>query len=254
MPEQSSNFSFFFDGPRPVALASLNFPSSLRIVVLAPHPDDFEAIAITMRWFYVRGHRIDVAVLTTGASGVENGYRGAVSNAAKRDIRESEQRASCRLFGLPEDRLTFLRLIEDDTGHMVYTAANRECLTAFLLARQPDVAFLPQGNDTNPDHQRTAVFLREIAGTRREPLVGCFNRDPKTGAMRTDLITGFGEEDAAWKGGLLRCHDSQHQRNLNTRGHGFDERVLRVNRQIAAELGGAWPYAECFEVERLGGI
>ncbi len=241
-----------FAGERPRALSSLQFPVSLRIVVLAPHADDFDGIGVTMRWFNDRGHRIDIGVLTSGASGVEDGYRGAVTAEAKRDIREVEQRASCRFFGLPDDRLTFLRLAEDETGHLMPSSDNRDCLRAFFLARNPDLVFLPHGNDTNPDHQRTAAFVCEIASASAEPIVACFNRDPKTVSMRADLVAGFGEDDARWKAELLRCHGSQHERNLHTRGHGFDERILRVNRQIAAELGEAVPYAECFEVECLG--
>jgi len=66
--------------------------------------------------------------------------------------------------------------------------------------------------------------------------------------MEPDIFTRFGEEDARWKAGLLRCHQSQHQRNLNTRGFGLDERILRVNRDAAALLPGRQPYAEAFEI------
>jgi hypothetical protein len=45
---------------------------------------------------------------------------------------------------------------------------------------------------------------------------------------------------------------SQHQRNLNRRGCGFDERVLRINRQIAESLGLHGQYAEAFELENYG--
>jgi len=75
------------------------------------------------------------------------------------------------------------------------------------------------------------------------------NRDPKTIEMHTDLYMPFGQEEAEWKGELLRFHDSQHQRNLRTRGHGFDERILAVNREIARDLALAHEYAEAFEVE-----
>ena len=44
--------------------------------------------------------------------------------------------------------------------------------------------------------------------------------------MRYDFYTAFGPEEAEWKATLLRFHSSQHQRNLNTRGKGFDERIL----------------------------
>jgi hypothetical protein len=49
---------------------------------------------------------------------------------------------------------------------------------------------------------------------------------------------------------LLRLHRSQHQRNLNTRGQGFDERVLIVNRRTGRGLNAE--YAEAFELERYG--
>jgi len=237
----------------PTTVTNLRLPPAMRIAVLAPHPDDFDAIGVTLRWFQSRGHRLDVGVLTTGASGVEDVYRGAVAADVKRDIREAEQRTSCRFFGLPDNQVTFLRLLEDDTGHLAPCPANLERLRSFFEALAPQITFLPHGNDSNPDHQRTAAFFREIARACASPVVACFNRDPKTVAMRTDLFIGFDDNDARWKGELLRCHESQHQRNLNTRGYGFDERILRVNRRIAAELGGTWPYAESFEVECLGG-
>jgi hypothetical protein len=74
------------------------------------------------------------------------------------------------------------------------------------------------------------------------------NRDPKTLSCRVDACTRYGEEDARWKARPLRCHDSQQQRNLNTRGRRFDERILEHDRRNAAECGGA-PNAEVFEIE-----
>lgn len=82
--------------------------------------------------------------------------------------------------------------------------------------------------------------------------MGCLNQDAKTLQMRVDLYFEFGEADAAWKGKLLRFHRSQQERNLGTRGTGFDARVLRVNRKAAEALGSALPYAEVFELMRLG--
>jgi hypothetical protein len=70
--------------------------------------------------------------------------------------------------------------------------------------------------------------------------------------MRCDVYTPFGEDLAAWKGELLRFHRSQHQRNLNRRGAGFDERILAVDRQNAAICSADAPYAEAFEVECFG--
>ncbi len=238
----------FLGGPRPLLLHRLAIPAALRVAVLAPHPDDFDAIGVTLRRLRDNGNRIEVAVLTSGASGVEDGFRGAFIPAAKAAVREEEQRASCRWFGLPDDRLTFLYLAEDGDGHVKPDAANEARLRDYVVQARPDLVFLPHGNDTNADHQRVDAFFRKIVREARLPVVAFLNRDPKTLAMRTDLVTGFDDEAARWKGELLRFHQSQHQRNLNTRQKGFDERVLGVNRQIAEEQGGPWPYAESFEI------
>ena len=86
-----------FAGPRPLRLQQLQLPPELRVAVLAPHPDDFDAIAVTLRHLRDNGNRIAVAVATGGASGVEDGFRGAADDSAKARLREEEQRASCRL-------------------------------------------------------------------------------------------------------------------------------------------------------------
>ncbi len=74
-------------------------------------------------------------------------------------------------------------------------------------------------------------------------------RDPKTIGMRLDVAVPFGPEEAAWKSKLLLHHASQQARNVRLRGHGFDERILRVNRDTASAAGLKEPYAEGFEVE-----
>jgi LmbE family N-acetylglucosaminyl deacetylase len=241
-----------FRGTRPLFLHALGIPAGMSVAVLAPHPDDFDAIGITMRFFRDNGNRIDVAVLTSGGSGVEDGFGGAFTAAAKEALREGEQKASCRFFGLPENRLTFLHLTLDEHGHPSAAAPNLERVRAYLMETQPQFVFLPHGYDTNAGHQRAYTFFRRAATEGCLSLVACLNRDPKTIAMRQDLYSVFDDEAAKWKGQLLRFHQSQHQRNLHTRGHGFDERILSVNRQTARELGADHPYAEVFELERFG--
>ena len=71
-------------------------------------------------------------------------------------------------------------------------------------------------------------------------------RDPKNLGMRVDLLTMYDSEAANWKAGLLRCHRSQHERNLRSRGIGFDERILAPDRAAGATFGFA--AAESFEV------
>jgi LmbE family N-acetylglucosaminyl deacetylase len=234
---------------RPLALAALQWPPTLRLVVLAPHPDDFDAIGATMRFFQENGNRLDVAVATSSPSGVEDGFNGSFAPERKAALRENEQRASCQFFGLAGNRLEFLNLTEDQDGHPEDSEANLHRIRAYLAARRPDLVFLPHGNDANQGHRRIYEFFRQSVQKERLSLVACLNRDPKTIAMRNDLYLDFGPETAAWKGALLRIHESQQQRNLNKRGLGFDERILRVNRETAALLGLHGKYAEAFELE-----
>jgi len=226
----------------------LPWPVSARILVLAPHPDDFDTIAVTLRFFRDRGDEIHLTILSSSASGVEDSFCRLPTAAAKGAIREREQQASCRLFGLPDDRLVFLRLPEDESGNPRDDDRNYATVCGHLQAAQPDLVFLPHGNDPNPGHRLASDMLWRFSVESDFSFIALLNRDPKTLQMRSDLYTPFDEDDARWKAALLRCHQSQQQRNLNTRGYGFDERILRMNRQAAAEIPGRAAYAEAFEL------
>jgi len=234
--------------PRPLDVRSVN--GAPVIAVLAPHPDDFDAIALTLRHFHRQGADIHLAVLTTGASGVEDGYQGAVSDAQKAALREAEQQASCAFFGLPAGRISFLRLPPDADGHLSLDAASHARIHDFLAACRPQLVFMPHGSDSNVTHQRTYALFRAVTLAAGWPLWAWLNQDAKTLNIRTDLYLPFDEDDAAWKGELLRLHRSQHQRNLDTRGKGFDARVLEINRKASVPHGAA--YAELFELGRYG--
>lgn len=236
----------------PLNLHQLSLPAPLNIVVLAPHPDDFDAIAATLQFFHQRGDTLHLAVLTTGASGVEDGYADAQTEADKAALREQEQSASCAFFGLPLERVSFLRLPPDAKGNLRLDTGNHERIRDYLLARKPNLVFMPHGNDSNVTHQRTYALFRAVALAEHLQLWAVLNQDAKTQAMRTDLVSTFDAITATWKAELLRFHLSQHQRNLNTRGHGFDERVLAINHKRAADLNLDIEYAECFELERYG--
>jgi LmbE family N-acetylglucosaminyl deacetylase len=239
----------FGAGVRPLALRDLAFARPLTVLVLAPHPDDFDAIGCTLRHLHGQGHALHVAVLTCGASGVDDGFGGAADAAAKAALRETEQRESCDFFGLAPERLQFLRLWEDEA----HASSDLGRLQAWIAARPADLLFMPHGNDSNRTHRRTYEAVTTVAARLGLEAWACLNQDAKTLEMRVDLVHAFGEEEAAWKAALLRKHRSQQARNLRTRGTGFDERVLQVNRQAARDLGTALPYAEVFELKRLGG-
>lgn len=235
-------------GAAPRSLRDLQWPGLLAVQVLAPHPDDFDAIALALRHLHRQGHELHLAVLTTGASGVEDGFSGVTDDDAKAALREAEQRASCALFGLPPGRVDFLRLWSGERAQ----DEDQERLARWMAARPADLLFMPHGNDSNRTHRRTFEAVRAFARADGLQAWACLNQDAKTLDMRVDLHFDFGAEDARWKAALLRCHRSQQERNLRTRGKGFDERVLEVNAQAAAALGTALPYAEAFELLRLG--
>jgi LmbE family N-acetylglucosaminyl deacetylase len=238
-----------FPGPRPIRLDRLAWPARWRICVLAPHPDDFDAAGAVLRHLHGAGLDIGLLVLSSSANGVEDGFCDPPTLEVKAALREKEQLESCHFFGLPGDRVEFLRLpVDSPGGFLVDGDEGRLILEGRLLRLRPDVVLLPHGNDTNADHRLTHAWWSRLAPEGRLDASALLIRDPKTVASRDDAYFPFGECDAAWKAELLRFHRSQHQRNLNTRGHGFDERILRVNRASACRLGLAEPYAESFEI------
>jgi len=236
----------------PLPLQALGLPEGLRVLVLAPHPDDFDEIGVTLRFLWENGNPLFVAVVTSGASGVEDTFCSPPTVEAKARLRQQEQRASCRFFGLPWAHLAFLRLKEDESGHPVQDEASIDRLRRHLLSRRPSLVLLPHGHDTNLGHQRVYAMFRRVAQEAEYPLAALLNRDPKTVQMRCDVYVGFGDEMAAWKARLLHFHRSQQQRNLNQRGYGLGERILKTNRQSAEACSVPAPYAEVFELELFG--
>lgn len=235
---------------RPCSLREQPIDTSRKLLVLAPHPDDFDAIGATLKFLFSKDNPLEVAVASTG-SGVEDAYRPGLTLETMALLREHEQRNSLRFFGLPEGCLTFLRLENDDTDQLIESEHNLRLLESIVSQKAPDIIFLPHGNDTNSAHRAMYAMVRMIALRAHRPIALMLIRDPKNISMRTDLYFPFGEEEAAWKGELLRFHDTQHQRNLNSRGYGFDKRILDSNRQNAKELALNQPYAEVFEIETL---
>lgn len=236
------------DQKQPRSIHDIDIDNRLKVLMLAPHPDDFDAIGVTLKTLKDNGNVIELAVVTTG-SGVEDSYPNCTSIDEKAKIRELEQRRSCRFFGLDEARITFLDLLNDDHEQPKETSENIEILKQCIFEKQPDIVFLLHGNDTNTGHQRMYSMFNEIANKYTRPLTAFLIKDPKTIDIRIDVYSPFDQQQAKWKAELLRFHDTQHQRNLNTRGHGFDDRILNVNRNIASQLSLDAEFAEAFQIE-----
>ncbi|MCX7886613.1 MAG: PIG-L family deacetylase [Verrucomicrobiae bacterium] len=224
---------------KPRAIPEVKWPFNQRILVLSPHPDDFDAVAVTMRFFHQRGDLIYVAVLSGSAGGVLDSFCPAVNKVA---VREQEQRASIRFFGLPEQSLTFLRLPEDAEGHLI---ENPDAVRREIEVFQPTLVVLPHYNDTNAGHRRAYAMFRKVSA-----VPALLFQDPKTTEFRCDLYMPFDDATADWKRKLLLHHRSQDHRNRTLRGHGFDDRILNVNRSAAAKIGCHAPYAEAFQCDQ----
>lgn len=232
----------------PVDLRTIQWRQKYRLLVTAPHPDDFDAISITLRCLVEAGHELYAVVAQTG-SGIDKVYGAGMTQQDRIQLRNSEQQASFAFFGLPEDHYRILALENALDDQVDYTDNNIQVLETFVQEIKPDILFMPHGNDTNRAHRDMCRMMRGIAKRMVWPITLMLNSDVKTVDMRKDYYIAFGKDEAAWKGHLLRHHDSQHQRNLRDREHGFDDRVLMLNGRTAQGLNIAQPYAESFEIE-----
>jgi len=225
------------------------FPAGMKILVLAPHPDDFDAVGVTLRRFKANGNLLTLAVISSGASGVEDSYLKNDGNLKiKTLIREREQLESALFCNLNENKIIFLRTEEEENGNILENDTNFLLIKNCLAKANPDIVFMPHWNDTNASHRRSYALAKkamlQIPGQR----ILFLNKDPKTVTMPIKLYSAFDESEASWKGKLLRHHMSQHERNLHTRGYGFDCRILEFNRLCAVEIKRE-EYAEVFDIE-----
>jgi len=236
------------EGPRPLRLDLLVFPPGLSVLVLAPHPDDFDETGVTLRRLHKSGARIRLLVCSSSANGVDDAGCVPPTDEDKAALREREQLDSAAFFGLGGEQTKFLRLPVKEGGYLKDDPASYCAVEAEAAEFRPRLVFLPHGRDTNPDHRLVyAWWIRLKTILREEPQALLF-RDPKTISLREDAVCAFGGDAASWKRTLLLFHRSQQARNLRTRGSGFDERILEVNRDSAARLGLAEPFAELFEI------
>lgn len=245
------------------------------VLALAPHPDDPDAVAVTLRVFARAGCRVSYAVTGGATGGVTDQYARGWAKAAgksskdletcKLELRRAEQLASAEKSGIVDGEVVFLEGgTEDDFGDLTETPGNASLLGELLKNEAPDIVALPHGEDTNVGHAALYNLFRalasKLAAGRNRPLLALYIHDPKTTAINEQLVVPFDGEAARWKASLLRCHDSQQQRNIEQRGYGLDERILKLNRKIQTDLQNRvlepWKdeclYAESFQIELFG--
>jgi LmbE family N-acetylglucosaminyl deacetylase len=175
----------------------------------------------------------------------------------KGKIRQKEQTQSAEMFGLVPDRLAFLGIEEDKE---LDSPENLARIRDQLESVEPDIVIMPIGKDPNRTHACVYQVFRKCANNlklkTKKTIVALYNEDPKTIEIRKDLFVLFGEEGADWKRALLKIHDSQQERNIHSRGIGFDERILHMNHlswrhlvETSTPVGSWAKYAEVFEIE-----
>ena len=240
--------------------------------MLAPHMDDPDAVAVTLRLFAEAGCVVRYVIVCSSHGGVTDHYAkgfaersgGEITSGLERykaEIRRDEQIESARMAGYICEPLEFMTVREDERGNLIANESNAFEIARVLERVDPDIVLMPHGEDSNTAHIMVHRYFRRAAESlavrRGRPLLGLYNRDAKTIRISEHLATPFGIEDSRWKTGLLKAHRSQHERNLEQRGYGFDERVLRVNRkaweELSALIGEPWtrgyPFAESFQME-----
>lgn len=237
----------------PLSLNTLPWSNidNVKIKVIAPHPDDFDAIAVSLKMFKARSFPIEVYVLSGGSKGVQDEFLDSNNWELKAKAREQEQLESTRSFGLNDEQVHFLRLSEAVDGELEDNLTNKHIFAEAITDDEPSIWCLPYGKDTNTAHQRTYKMAKELAKRFQNSVLFLCNKDAKTIEFTTHFFMEFEEEQAQWKAQLLRCHRSQQARNLNLRGYGFDQRVLVFNKETAQELKIEAPYAEAFYVELI---
>jgi len=258
---------FIWSGFENFFTKKVRLPTYGKVLVLSPHPDDPESVAITCRLLRHFGCDIWYAIVSVSPSGVEDEYaqkwqnNGFISlQEKKKEIRRREQTRAAEMFGLTPDRLAFLGIEENKD---LNSPEDLTRMKDYLESMVPDIVIMPIGKDSNQTHawvyQAFQKCAKDLTLKTGKPIIALYNEDPKTIEIRKDLFVLFGEEGANWKRALLRAHDTQQQRNIHRRGMGFDERILRINHLSYKLLHETSPiaissakYAEVFEIELFG--
>ena len=222
------------------------------VLVLCPHPDDFDVAAVTLKQLHQAGSDIRVAIAPTFSGILDSFYDVPTSNLEKIKTRNQEQRNSIKFFGLDDSKVEFFPndCDLDGNGEWKYSESNRALVGEYLLKHSPDAIFIPHPNDANPAHSAMYKILSECL-TKTPLTVDIFKQmDPKTVSLKIDQFVEITPKDAEWKTALFNHHKTQDHRNKTTRGISLAERILASNKAIAETHNLSCAMAEAFEIEQ----
>lgn len=143
----------------------------LRVLVVAPHPDD-ETLAAggTICLHARRGDSILVVFVTSGEMVYRfYGLKGPDPSEVAR-LKEEEAKRALRVLGVSEDRLLFLRFPDTRVAEHVEELSAR--LSEVVRQFKPDVVYAPHSAERHSDHHATHhAVLRALERERCNAVV-----------------------------------------------------------------------------------
>jgi len=225
----------------------------MNILAICAHPDDIEVnCAGTLLKYYQQGHKIFIALTTSGNTG-SNLIPSKAETAA---TREKEMLKSAAYLGA---QVRFLRF--DDEGLQDSPATRRAVLTAIRWA-DPDIIFTNAYTDGSTDHAITSELVTRVilsVGGRhhnadlppinKKPQVffftsgGNIENTPRAYVDISDVI------DIKKK--MLYCHESQYMWMQEFMEGDFCDSMLGISRVLGLQAG--YTYAEGFTAFNFAG-
>lgn len=127
--------------------------AGLRVLIVAPHPDD-ETLGCggVIARAAAGSADVQVVVMTDGSA-----YPVSPDRASVARVRRTEALAAMAALGVPSDRITFFDFPDGELEHHRLAGAQR--LSELLRRVAPQQIFVPYQKDRHPDHVATAEIL-----------------------------------------------------------------------------------------------
>ncbi|GGM64259.1 PIG-L deacetylase family protein [Microbacterium saperdae] len=150
-----------------------------RVLAIGAHPDDVDFLCGgTLALYAEGGAKITIAVATRGDIGAPSGTRDEIAH-----IRRGEAQASADVIGAD------LIWMGEDDEFLFSDRASRLAMIDVIRHARPDVMFILDEDDYNPDHRAAGTLARDSRVPATVPLIQTRNpaldRAPTTFVMDT---------------------------------------------------------------------